>query len=209
MKGLSAAANHGMLQLLPNPPTSSSFPSGHAAFAAAFATAVALECPKAGLAIAPLAAAVAYSRVHVGVHWTSDVLAGAAVGSGIALGTQRWWPVRRTDEAWARPLDHAPVLPAGAGLMLMANPRSGDPEYDPTEDIAEALPAVTVLRATEGIDLQDQIENELAATPAGSNGSVRAIGVAGGDGTVAAAAAVAGRCGLSETKLQVTTRGFR
>jgi membrane-associated phospholipid phosphatase len=80
MKGLSAAANHGMLQLLPNPPTSSSFPSGHAASAAAFATAVALECPKAGLAIARLAAAVAYSRIHVGVHWTSDVLAGAAVG---------------------------------------------------------------------------------------------------------------------------------
>jgi undecaprenyl-diphosphatase len=183
-------------QLLPDPPTSSSFPSGHAASAAAFATAVALECPKAGLAIAPLAAAVAYSRIHVGVHWTSDVLAGAAVGSGIALSTQRWWPVRRTDEAQARPLDHAPVLPAGAGLMLVANPRSGDPEYDPTDEIAEALPAASVLRATEGIDLQDQIEAELAATHASSNGSVRAIGVAGGDGTVAAAAAVAGRCGL-------------
>ena len=99
-------------QLLPDPPTSSSFPSGHAASAAAFAVAVALECPKVGLAIAPLAAAVAYSRIHVGVHWTSDVLAGAAVGSGIALSTQRWWPVRRTDEAQARPLDHAPMLPA-------------------------------------------------------------------------------------------------
>jgi undecaprenyl-diphosphatase len=183
-------------QLLPDPPTSSSFPSGHAASAAAFTTAVALECPKAGLAIAPLAAAVAYSRVHVGVHWTSDVLAGAAVGSGIALSTQRWWPVRRTDEARARPLDHAPMLPAGAGLTLVANPRSGHPEYDPTEEIAEALPAATVLRAAEGIDLQDQIENELAATRAGNNASVQAIGVAGGDGTVAAAAAVAGRRGL-------------
>ncbi|MGH3945576.1 MAG: phosphatase PAP2 family protein, partial [Pseudonocardiaceae bacterium] len=69
-------------QVLPDAPTSSSFPSGHAASAAAFTTAVALECPKAGLAIAPLAAAVAYSRIHVGVHWASDVVVGAAVGSG-------------------------------------------------------------------------------------------------------------------------------
>ncbi|HEV7453101.1 MAG TPA: phosphatase PAP2 family protein, partial [Pseudonocardiaceae bacterium] len=79
-------------QAFPDPPTSSSFPSGHAASAAAFTVAVALECPKAGLAIAPLAAAVAYSRIHTGVHWTSDVVVGAAVGSGIALSTRRWWP---------------------------------------------------------------------------------------------------------------------
>ena len=32
--------------------------------------------------IAPVAAAVAYSRVHVGVHWASDVAAGAALGTG-------------------------------------------------------------------------------------------------------------------------------
>ncbi len=75
-----AAAELPDYQTLPDPPTSSSFPSGHAASAAAFATAVAMESPRAGLAIAPLAAAVAYSRVHVGVHWTSDVVAGAAVG---------------------------------------------------------------------------------------------------------------------------------
>ncbi|HEU0128254.1 MAG TPA: phosphatase PAP2 family protein, partial [Pseudonocardiaceae bacterium] len=100
-------------------PTSSSFPSGHAASAAAFTTAVALECRNAGLTIAPLAAAVAYSRVHIGAHWTSDVVAGAVVGSGIALGTQRWWPVRTTDEALARPLGDAPGLPAGAGLVVV------------------------------------------------------------------------------------------
>ncbi|MGH7483096.1 MAG: phosphatase PAP2 family protein, partial [Longimicrobiales bacterium] len=72
-------------KVFPNPPNSWSFPSGHAASAAAFATAVALECRNAGLAVVPLAAAVGYSRVHIGVHWTSDVVVGAAVGSGIAL----------------------------------------------------------------------------------------------------------------------------
>lgn len=177
----------------PATPTSSSFPSGHAASAAAFATAVGLECPKAGLAIAPLAAAVAYSRIHIGVHWTSDVMVGAAVGSSIALGTRRWWPVRTTDEAQARPRDDAPVLPEGAGLVLVANQRSGDPEYDPAAEIAEALPAATVLRAAEGVDLHDQLEDALTSEGAAGNGAVRAIGVAGGDGTVAAAAAVASR----------------
>ncbi len=183
-------------QAFPDPPTSSSFPSGHAASAAAFTTAVALECPKAGLAIAPLAAAVAYSRVHIGVHWTSDVVVGAAVGSAIALSTRRWWPVRTTDEARARSHDAAPVLPAGAGLVLVANQRSGDPGYDPADEVAEALPAATVLRATDGVDLHDQLEAALAAGDARGNGAARAVGVAGGDGTVAAAAAVASRRGL-------------
>lgn len=176
----------------PAVPTSSSFPSGHAASAAAFATAVAMEYPKAGLAIAPLAAAVAYSRVHIGVHWASDVAVGAAVGSGIALSTRRWWPVRTTDEAQARPRNDAPVLPGGAGLVLVANQQSGDPAYDPFADITEALPAAAVLHAIDGVDLRDQLEAALTA----GDGLVRALGVAGGDGTVAAAAAVAGHRGL-------------
>jgi undecaprenyl-diphosphatase len=180
----------------PAAPTSSSFPSGHAASAAAFTTAVTLECPKAGLAIAPLAAAVAYSRIHIGVHWVSDVVVGAAVGSGIALGTRRWWPVRTTDEAQARPCNDAPVLPAGAGLVLVANQRSGDPEYDPVAEIAEALPAATVLPVTEGMDLHDQFEAALTTENIASNGGARAVGVAGGDGTVAVAVAVAGQRSL-------------
>ncbi|MGH3933821.1 MAG: phosphatase PAP2 family protein [Pseudonocardiaceae bacterium] len=176
--------------------SSSSFPSGHTASAAAFTTAVAMEYPKAGLALAPLAAAVACARIRVGAHWASDVVAGAVIGSGIALSTRRWWPVRMTDEARARPHDDAPVLPDGAGLVLVANQRSGDPEYDPVTEIAEALPAATVLPVAEGVDLDDQLEAALAAAAAGGNGPARALGVAGGDGTVAAVAAVAGRRGL-------------
>ncbi len=184
-----AAAELPAYQTIENPPTSSSFPSGHAASAAAFATAVALESPSLGAVVAPLAAAVAYSRVHVGVHWTSDVVVGAAVGSGIALLTQRWWPVRDSDEAWARPMDAVPALPDGEGLVLVSNQRSGDPEHDPADELAAALPKAVVLRAEPERDLDEQLDTAINER----NGWVRAIGVAGGDGTVAAAAAVAGR----------------
>jgi diacylglycerol kinase family enzyme/membrane-associated phospholipid phosphatase len=187
-----AAAELPAYQTIRNPPTSSSFPSGHAASAAAFMTAVAMESPKLGLAVAPLAASVAYSRVHVGVHWASDVVAGAALGSGIALATHRWWPMRRTDEALARPLDAVPELPDGKGLVLVSNQRSGDPNYDPAADLEKALPAAVVLRAT----VEDDIDDQLEAAVAERDGWVRAIGVAGGDGSVAAAATVAGRRGL-------------
>ncbi|WP_143343066.1 phosphatase PAP2 family protein, partial [Crossiella equi] len=74
---------------IPDPPTSSSFPSGHSASAAAFATAVALEAPAAAAVVIPLAATVAYSRVHTGVHWPSDVAAGVVLGTGIGLATRR------------------------------------------------------------------------------------------------------------------------
>jgi undecaprenyl-diphosphatase len=185
-----AAAEIPEYQTIPDPPTSSSFPSGHAASAAAFVTAVAMESPRAGLAIAPLAAAVAYSRIHVGVHWTSDVVAGAAIGSTLAMSTRRWWPVRGTDQAWARPRDDAPALPAGAGLVLLANQRSGDPDHDPADEVADALPAATVLRGTDGTDLHEELD-KAASEGAAGNGAVRAVGVAGGDGTVAAAASVA------------------
>ncbi|MEV6769409.1 phosphatase PAP2 family protein [Nocardia sp. NPDC051030] len=168
-------------------PTSSSFPSGHAASAAAFVTAVALESPRTAMVIAPVAATVAYSRVHTGVHWTSDVLIGAAVGSGVAMATRRWWPVRESDEAQARPVPKAPALVEGKGLVVVVNPVSGDPNYDPTADVRTALPAATVVRTRADIDVAEQLEQVLAqrAEPAA------ALGVAGGDGTVAAVAAVA------------------
>ncbi|WP_226363814.1 bifunctional phosphatase PAP2/diacylglycerol kinase family protein [Pseudonocardia abyssalis] len=184
-----AASELPAYQKLPYPPTSSSFPSGHAASAAAFATAVAMESPKLGLAVAPLAATVAYSRVHVGVHWTSDVVAGAAVGTGIALLSRRWWPVRLTDEARARPLDTVPVLSGGEGLVIVSNQRSGDPEHDPADDLEAAFPRAVVVRAEPDRDLDEQLDAAVEA--AGER--VQAIGAAGGDGTVAAAAAVAGR----------------
>jgi undecaprenyl-diphosphatase len=65
-------------------PGSGSFPSGHAASAVAFASGVARVVPAAGLPLRVLAAVVAYSRVHTGVHYPGDVLAGAVLGAAVA-----------------------------------------------------------------------------------------------------------------------------
>ena len=64
----------------------SSFPSGHAATSAAGAIAIAVLLRRAVALLAPLAAAVAFSRVYVGVHYPLDVLGGAAVGAAVGLG---------------------------------------------------------------------------------------------------------------------------
>ena len=66
-------------------PSSSSFPSGHATMSFACATVLSALVPKAAPVFIVLAAAIAYSRLYVGVHWPLDVAAGAALGVAIAL----------------------------------------------------------------------------------------------------------------------------
>ncbi len=70
-------------------PVSSSLPSGHAAAAFAFATGVAHVSPAVGAPLRALAALVAYSRVHTGVHYPGDVIAGSLLGTALAEATAR------------------------------------------------------------------------------------------------------------------------
>ena len=63
-------------------PSSTSFPSGHAASAFAFATAVSRDNPWLAIVIQFLAGGVAYSRIHTGVHYPGDTVAGALIGAG-------------------------------------------------------------------------------------------------------------------------------
>ena len=65
-------------------PSSTSFPSGHSAAAFAFATGVGEVLPPAAIPLRGLAAVVAYSRVHTGVHFPGDVVAGALIGTALA-----------------------------------------------------------------------------------------------------------------------------
>ena len=68
-------------------PSSTSFPSGHSASAAAFAIAVGDVLPKLRLPLRTAAAVVAFSRVYTGVHYPGDVLVGAAVGALVGRAT--------------------------------------------------------------------------------------------------------------------------
>jgi undecaprenyl-diphosphatase len=64
------------------------FPSGHAATSFTGATLLALALPRLAWPLLGLAAAICWSRVYVGVHWPSDVLAGALLGAGLAFGVR-------------------------------------------------------------------------------------------------------------------------
>ncbi|HPS27786.1 MAG TPA: phosphatase PAP2 family protein [Bacteroidales bacterium] len=77
-----------------------SFPSGHTSDAFALATSVSLAYPR-WYVIVPMylwAGTVGYSRMHLGVHYPSDVLAGAIIGAGAAYlcyKGQQWLSKRR------------------------------------------------------------------------------------------------------------------
>ena len=73
-------------------PASASFPSGHSATAFAAAVAVGLFYPKLRPPLLALAAVVALSRVYLGVHYASDVVAGSLLG--VLLGLAAVWTVR-------------------------------------------------------------------------------------------------------------------
>ncbi len=70
-------------------PTSLSFPSGHSASAFAFATGVGSRLPLAAVPLHAAAGLVAYSRVHTGVHYPGDVVAGSMLGTALAQLTSR------------------------------------------------------------------------------------------------------------------------
>ena len=61
-----------------------SFPSGHAATSFAGALVLSVAAPRWRYAFFVVAAAIAASRVYVGVHYPGDVIVGAALGAAVA-----------------------------------------------------------------------------------------------------------------------------
>lgn len=179
-----------VIRHLPRQPLTSSFPSGHAASAAAFAAGVALESRGWGAVLAPVAFSVAFSRVYTGVHYPSDVLVGAALGVGAAFAVRGLVPSRAQLPSPARPSVTAPALPEGDGLYVVVNPSSGSqPQLmDPVRQLKSTLPlAEIVLYEDEAGPLPQVLEE--AARDAARKGGV--LGVCGGDGTINAAIAPA------------------
>ncbi|OEU96532.1 bifunctional phosphatase PAP2/diacylglycerol kinase family protein [Streptomyces oceani] len=196
-----------VIRRLSPPPVTTSFPSGHAASAAAFATGLALESPRWGALVAPLAATVAFSRVYTGAHYPGDVLAGAALGVGAALAVRGVAPSRGQLPPPARPLADAPALVEGRGLVLVVNPTSGqrltespgaaartsvtDPPALAT--VRARLPEAEIVRCE---PVEGALGRELPAAAVRASELGGALGVVGGDGTINTAAPIAVRHGL-------------
>ncbi|MCA1840762.1 MAG: bifunctional phosphatase PAP2/diacylglycerol kinase family protein [Actinomycetota bacterium] len=166
-------------------PTSGSFPSGHAASAFAFAFGAGIEWPATAPFLLGLASTVAYSRVYTGVHYPGDVIAGAVLGVSSALSTKRFWPTIGDEPAPGSPvLRRVAAEPSkdGSGLTVVINPSGHGVTTDVTKQISDQLPAARVVHSQPD-SLTETIRAEAQRTDV--------IGVAGGDGSVNAAAAIA------------------
>ncbi|MEJ2859517.1 diacylglycerol/lipid kinase family protein [Actinomycetospora flava] len=224
---MAAAATSAIAHALAKPllprarPWGRRFPSAHAASSSAFVTAAAMESPVVGAALVPVAVGVSTARVVLGERTVEDVVAGAALGAGVAVLTRRWWPVVRHAPARARPAGGAPALGDGAGLVVVANTSAGTPgpleaigqivapvvapvigvadeQGDdeappaPPSVIHDVLPRAQVIVPEPGVDFVEEVEAALdRPTPEGA--PPQAVGVAGGDGSVAALAGLAQR----------------
>ena len=171
-------------------PTSSSLPSGHSASAAAFATGVGIVSPPLGAALAPVAAAVAYSRVHTGAHWPSDVVLGSTMGVGAAVVTRSWWPRQEAPPPRTLTAAPAPALDGGRGLAVVINPLSGELEQDVLSALRRLFPHALLY------ELQPDEDGAAVARSLAVTDGVQGLAVWGGDGTVGAVAGVCAETGM-------------
>jgi undecaprenyl-diphosphatase len=167
-------------------PLTTSFPSGHAASAAAFTAGVAADSAPIARALAPLAGAVGLSRVYVGVHYPLDVVVGAIAGAAIGTATRRVWPVLPQRSDSVPPSDDRRRRAAdgtGRALTVVVNPSSGSGPTDIAQTLRERLPAARI------VELED--EEQLARRLDEAARHREVLGIAGGDGSVATAAEIA------------------
>jgi undecaprenyl-diphosphatase len=178
-------------------PLTTSFPSGHAASAAAFAVGASSELPQARIPLGALAAAVGYSRIYVGVHYPFDVLTGAAIGAAIGMLTRLQWPLLPPEVEETPPARHALRLeprPDGDGVLVVVNGHAGSELSGPTADeIRRRLPKATVIELDDPKRLADVLRAE--------GDAAAVIGVSGGDGTTSTAAGIA--CELEKPLLLI------
>jgi undecaprenyl-diphosphatase len=161
------------------------FPAGSAAAGFAFAAGAAQEVPALAGPLVGVAALVGYSRVHSGADTPSNTIVGAVAGAGAGLLTRRLWPVAPHEPAQVRTaLTRTDVEPSpdGGGVVIIVNPSAGS-SAEAAEALRAELPSADVIELGEDDDLLDALER------ASKEGCV--LGVAGGDGSVNAAAGLA------------------
>jgi undecaprenyl-diphosphatase len=162
-------------------PGSFSFPSGHSASAFAFTTAVAREDPRWLVLTLPLASAVAYSRVHLRVHYPFDVLAGATIGTVMGLSAdalikagQEWRDARTPAPITLRPPTNRVVLvtSAHAGKSQNKLERARKAMAEAGLEITEELSVEQVERVA---DIIKKSERPPLIVAAGGDGTVGAV----------------------------------
>lgn len=138
----------------------------------------------AGLA---LAAVLRRRRAGAGTAIEAVALGGAA-----AFATRAVWPVAPDEPAEVRSsrrVDLEP-LPAGEGLTVVVNPAAGSAQQELIDELGRLLPAARLVALDDPGELVEALERAASAP------GTRALGVAGGDGTINAAAGVAAAHGI-------------
>ena len=177
-------------------PRTSSFPSGHAASAFAFAIAASREMPEAGPLLLPLAGTVAYSRVYLSLHYPSDVIAGAAFGAAMGMAARP--VIREADAARRKPLRSGASAPP-TEAVLVVSPHAGH-----SRGLARARRALERHAIVIAEELDIQAIDRLPQLLRSRAGEPRLVIAAGGDGTVGS---VAGRLAGADNVLGILPLG--
>ncbi len=171
-------------------------PFGATAAAAAAVTGAAQEHAAVGAGLAASALGAAWWRRRHGSGARADrspagVLARVGAGAAIGVATRFVWPVAPKEPATVAPQRTWAAIESvcdGAGVAIVVNPNAGSGAVGsglpPTSELRSALPGAEVVELDEGSDLADLLERMAAD-------GCRALGVAGGDGSINTAAGVA------------------
>lgn len=107
-------------------PVTSSFPSGHTASDSAFVFGVAQELPLLAIPLAAAATAAHWSLIRSDKHHVSDVLAGGAIGLGVAYLVRKSWPPDASPVVrWPQP--SAGETRCRAGYVVLLSTRRLEP----------------------------------------------------------------------------------